>query len=265
MKTTSSDQPRVYKICPECLKEAHDRRFYECEPFEPPSDMIAMFPASLRTWNRHCPRHQAGLESDVLYIARDRFINVEWFDVYDAEGNHVCRACGAPMLTKKGKRCAALRWCKRGDDEHQKWRAQTYCNFAQDRIDYVYELADKQIPLIESKYADKIKNGELKLDDGKRRGSKISYYVYHGGHIVVLCEQCGELATFNHSYCHGIVHAQVHHKNPVCHVTVADVMSIFDFNNFKLLCMKCHGKAHPWRKHPAPPSPKYVTLDTFFK
>lgn len=274
MKTTSSEQPQVYKVCPECLKEAHFRRHDECEPFESPSDMVAFFPAPLRTWNRHCPKHQAGLERDVYYIAGNRLIPFDWFDVYDDNGYHLCRACGAELLTKKGKYCATQRWCKRGDEDHQKWRAQTYCNFAQDRIDYVYEMADKQIPLIESKYTDKIKNGDLKLDDGKQRGSKISYYVYHGGHIAVLCEQCGELATFTHSYCHGIVYAQVHHKIPVCHVTVDNVMSIFDHANFILLCMKCHGKAHPWRKQAKPatdkkngvvlPKKKVITLDSFF-
>lgn len=248
------NEPLFYKLCHECVHE-----MWEGANIDP------LFPAALRSWNRHCQRHQDGLKRDIAYITRFRFIPVEWFDVYNKERERVCRACGEKMLTKKGKPHPALRWCKRKDEEHQKLISETLLNFSWERDRYVYELADKQIPLIEARFPDKIKSGELIFNDKKRRASQISYYTMRHGHVVVLCEKCGVLCTFVHSHYSGIIFAQVHHKLPVCHVNATNVMSIFDKKNFICLCLKCHGQSHPWRKRPAPPQIKYVTLDKFMK
>jgi hypothetical protein len=223
----------------------------------------SMFIAPLRTWNRYCPAHQDGLDQDATTIANKRIVPVDWFDVFDKDGYHVCRACGAELLTKKGKHCAAQRWCKRQDDEHEKWKNETFLNFARSRWLYIIKLAEKQIPLIQERFADLIAEKRIILhDEGKAYGSEP--YFHNGSSRVVICEKCGVLASVDMVYSRYPI-INVHHKVPVCYANKTNIMSIFDENNFIALCTKCHGQSHPWRKRPVPPEPKYKTLETWMK
>jgi hypothetical protein len=272
-------EPVVYKQCPKCLFEKrraiYDEitRHRECpiKTKKEYSDLLdkaeldSLFPAQLRIWNRLCPAHHDKLWSDARTIVSNRFIPVDWFDVFDAEGNHVCRACGAKLLTKKGKPHHMLRWCQgKTDEQHEKWRAETFLNFANERIQYIHELAEKQIPLIREHHAALIEKYRLRLFESN--GSS-SHWVYGSNSVVVMCEKCGVLCTDDnfHSGSGDIRNAQVHHKNPVCHVNETNIMSIFDHANFECLCTSCHGQSHPWRKRPVPPEPKYKTLEAYIK
>jgi hypothetical protein len=273
-----SDQPVYYKMCPECQQEIErknwsvrgvdefiktDDRHREYMKVKREAERSALFPAPLRTLNRHCPRHQSKLASDVARIAANRLIPVEWFDAYDANGVHVCRACGAKLLTKKGKPAAALRWCQAPDDGHYKLVLETLFNFASRRSWYIHELATRQVPEMRAKHADKIASGELEFWGHERTGSKNEYFKWTGD-FAILCEGCGKLVVAGKGG--GSFHpgSDVHHKNPVCQVTLQTVMSIFDSANFIALCSTCHGGSHPWRKKPEPP-PEPITLDSFLK
>jgi hypothetical protein len=231
-------EPVYYKMCPECEQEIEranwprhgqddwktNQRLREYLKVKHAAERSALFPAPLRTWNRHCPRHQAKLEGDVATIACNRFIPVEWFDVYDASGVHVCRACGARLLTKKGKPAAALRWCQAPDDGHYKLVLETLYDFASRRSWYVHDLATRQVPEMRAKHADKIATKELDFWGTARTASKNEHFTWRG-QMAILC--------------------------------------IFDPANFVALCSECHGKSHPWRKKPAPPIKPITTLDTF--
>lgn len=224
----------------------------------------SMFPSELRTWNRYCPKHQDKLDGDVRHIASCRYISFDWFDVYDESGKRVCRACGSQLLTKKGKPHHALRWCRRQDEEHKKLVSQTLFSSASSRMNYVINLAEKQVPLIREQHANLIEKRTLILRKNQKSWGESIYYQY-GYSRVVKCEKCGALATPDTISSSPFAFAQVHHKIPVCHVDKTNVMSIFDESNFICLCNACHGKSHPWRKKPVPPAKKYKNLDAYIK
>jgi len=266
----------IYKICPQCLFEKqtaqHDKEFrkmtrqkhVEYIEFLRRTERESMFPSELRTWNRYCPAHQYKLESDAMHISSRRYIPVEWFDVYGDDKKRVCRACGSQLLTKKGKHHPMLRWCLRKDIEHQKLVSQTLFSFASSRLHYIINLAEKQVPLIREHHADLIKKGTLVLRDRQKAWGERIYYQYSCSRVV-MCEKCGVLATPDMIHCSPFAFAQVHHKIPVCLVTLVNVMSIFDENNLICLCNACHGKSHPWRKKPVEPAKKYKNLDAYIK
>ncbi len=209
-------------------------------------------------------RHQSKLEGDVMTIAGNRFIPVEWFDVYDASGVHVCRACGAKLLTKKGKPAAALRWCQAPTDGHYKLVLETLYDFASRRSWYVHDLATRQVPEIRAKHADKIATGVLEFWSRERTCSEHEYFTWQGT-MAILCEGCGKLVVVGKGHYSFLPGSDVHHKNPVCQVTLQTVMSIFDPANFIALCSTCHGESHPWRKKLKPPPEPITTLDSFLK
>lgn len=271
LKKMEGESPQVYKICPKCVFEKREA-FYN-HPYEKLSkkqyhenedliDLESMFPAALRTWNRYCPAHQSERVKDVSTIVCKRIIPVDWFDVFDKDGYHVCRSCGAELLTKKGKHCAAQRWCRRTDPEHRAWVSETIWNWASVRDDYVFTLAKNQVELIRAKHAGMIEKEELKLNDGRKNGGSLVFWEWNGL-TVIKCEKCGELATIDASWHSQLPQAQVHHVEPVCLVNETNVMSIFDKKNLICLCLKCHGQSHPWRARPKPEPIRYVTLDKF--
>jgi len=267
--------PRVFKRCPECLDKRQDADYKARE-------RASMFPSVLRTWNQYCPAHQDS-ESRlhaVYRVLNERAIKVECFDVWDADGNRVCRACGSRLLTKKGKQHSMLRWCqdKKDDPVHEKLANQTFRSFASARFDYINSLAHAQFDMIKEKFKDEIENGTIKAY--KAAGSKPVWRRYFGEHAwsgwsdVIACEGCGNLATIDaHSFSRSTIEpAQVHHKRPVHTIEANEVMQnpklidlVFDHSNFIALCMTCHGKAHRKAPDPKLTRSKYLTMESFLK
>ena len=277
------ENPEVFKLCQACLRELEN-------PGKKKGSLSIYFPATLRTWNRYCPRHQSELKRDVASIISSRIIPVEWFDVYRPETlpngqiyhYHVCRACGADLIGKNGKHYSAMRWCKRRDKEHGEWVSQTLWNWSSSRADYALTLAENQIPLIQEQFPDLIASGKLRLT----RGTYLKYYNYHHdpnalfsyGLTAVICENCGRLATINQSSYsryrnkdQEIIEAQVHHKIPVHALTLENIMLMFDSSNFICLCMDCHWDDHRSineverkEKFKKEIEKKYIVLDKFF-
>ena len=298
----TENEPVVYKLCPECLtinrrplhqmyEDHHDGLITQkaIDEFKESSEMSSMFPSRVRTWHRHCPTHvEKGIKRDVFTITNSRFIPVDWFDVYDEDGYHVCRACGGDLINKKGIHHGARRWCNRDDEEHKKWVSETLYTWATVRDHYATTLAEKQVPLITEKFQAEIDNHHLRLfDDGD--GLKIYKWFYifesmypecsyassvfsssRAGYTVIMCEKCGQLATLDQHYHSGgkLPEAQVHHKIAVSQVNETNVLTIFDENNLECLCLACHGKSHPWRKREQgkeKPAKKYKGLEAFIE
>jgi len=244
-------EPVVYKYCHECVITNGE---------------ATLFPSRLRTWNCHCPKHQKGLVRDMATIRANRGIPIDWFDVFDAEGHHVCRACGSPLLTKEGKRCGPMRWCRRDDPEHNAWRNETIKFWNVARHDHIHDVAAKQYTTIKDKHSDLVANGTLVPDLFNEQQIWIHP---QSNTVVVACESCGKLASVETKHGRRLPPAHVHHKRPVhtLQLTEADIMLIFDPGNFIVLCDTCHGKAH--RKNPSIeltlPSRDVKTLDSFCK
>lgn len=261
-------EPKIFKVCEACVRLMWNGKKEH-----------ASFPSVLRTWNRYCPEHQDSAErlKDMNRVLRERAIPVDWFDVWDEDGERVCRACGAKLLTKKGKQHQALRWCqdKKEDHVHAKLAEQTFKVFATARDDYIFGLAHSQFDAIKEKFKAEIDIGTIK--PYIVAGSTPVWNYEFSWSIVIMCEGCGKLATINTAgiYNSFIEPAQVHHKKPVHTINANEAMKdeklvdlVFDHGNFIALCLTCHGKAH--RNAPDPrltqeARPRFKTIDSYFK
>lgn len=216
------------------------------------------FPSVLRTWKSRCPEHEADLERDMNRIKDRRFIPPDWFDVYDEHYEHLCRACGARLLNKKGEHSNTMRWCKRNDPEHQQWRKESDCGFNTERFQYTLNLAMRQFNVIYSKnvsfFQDDARYKIHEYDQGKIAAI--------GNNFLVMCEKCGGLAEAGVSY-FGLRSAHVHHKKPIHQLQMNEIYLIFDHSNFICLCTACHGEAHRGPRRQAASIQKFTRLDTF--
>lgn len=220
----------VFKLCAECYADLMEQNYKD--GFRLTTREIikkSLFPAGLRVWNRHCSRHQSGLVKDLSLVKRTRAIPVEWFDVFDQEGFHVCRACGEKLLTKKGKFSPVMRWCKREDEQHVAWVRDVLLSFPIRRDEYLYLLHKQQ------------------HEDPTNAGKK----------FYLICEKCGRETS----------RIDVHHKTPVSFLKLENVNLLFDHENFIALCPECHAGSHPWRAKGEVRARKnkeqHVSLDSF--
>jgi hypothetical protein len=165
---------------------------------------------------------------------KNRFIPAEAFDIFDAEGNRLCRCCGVVLQSEHRASCNKC---------HQRELLLEYFDFSAIRWHYLMERRNREY----------IPAEQWGPDDWE-----------------MTCERCGRKFKEVRRQWDGFgVCANLHHVIPVQQLTDQQTLDdgkslywwlAFDPANLVLLCRECHGIAH--RKEPKPPEPetRYVTL-----
>jgi len=199
----------IYKCCYKC------HQYYE---------------SILGTINTFCPQHQAEYEKWLLKCVRERNIPIQAYDVYiktietdQSYFHHVCRQCGAPILTKKGEFWVNARSCRKHPNPTVNLPSYVWGIV---QFNYIQKMKKKQAPRKIGYVCTYLKQIKAQSTD-----------YWHFNHIMNLkkyCEECDALVD----------HIEIHHTIPVYLLTINNWQLAFDSSNLKGLCRKCHSPKH---------------------
>lgn len=212
---------------------------------------IENFPAKPNSFTPEdifCEKHQDKWEWLIKRAVNSRHVNVNVYDVWDEDRpidskggtnpmniygyERVCRICGGPLLTKKGKYFHTRRYCKDCD-----YFMHECLNWGSVRAHYVNNMICSLI----------IRRGTCTLMDGIERKSRHKHYV-------PLCELCFK-PTHN---------IEVHHKIPVHTLDISNYKLVWDIENLIGLCHDCHRKQdHQLGRRKEIVTVKYRRLEEF--
>jgi len=189
------------------------------------------YESKLGSINEFCGLHQAEFEKWVLRHVQSRNIPYEAYDVYEkviTDGKehfyHVCRQCGASLLTKTGKHSSQARYC-RGNHNNEVIELPLYL-WSITKDTYLRKLQLIQKPKKVGLICALMKESIAQPNDS-------SLYKYYMNNMFI-CEECGHL----------IKKIQVHHILAVFLLTIENWQLAFDLNNLIGLCHKCHKPKH---------------------